>query len=108
MLRTNPILHNPFKEIRGYVDERHKLKLEDELAWALIHLMQAGRLGCSPESLMAPGLSQLICELRKVGIGIKTVRAKDLKGRGFRLRYVLHSDILITGIDLTEAFNYAD
>lgn len=108
MLRTNPIIQNPFKEIRGYVDERHKLKLEGDLAWTLIHLMQAGRLGCTPEGLIIPGLSQFICQLRKAGIGIETVRAKDRKGRGFSLRYILHSEILITGIDLTEAFNYAD
>ncbi|KFG67144.1 hypothetical protein [Microvirga sp. BSC39] len=107
MLRTNPIFYNPFKEIRGYIDERLKLKLEAELAWILIRLMHAGKVGCTPANLMGPSLSRFICELRKAGIGIKTVRTKSTDGRGFGVRYVLHSGIIITGVDLKETFNDA-
>jgi hypothetical protein len=45
----NPINNNPFEEIRGYVDDRHRLKLEGDLAWVLIHLMQAGLMRRPPQ-----------------------------------------------------------
>ncbi|WP_457091744.1 winged helix domain-containing protein [Microvirga sp. P5_D2] len=105
---TNPMINNPFKEILGYADDRHKLKLEGDLAWVLIHLMQAGRVGCTPVGLMAPGLSLFIGELRKAGVAIDTVRTKQPMQGGFRLRYILRSNIIITGINLTKAYNYAE
>jgi hypothetical protein len=106
-VKINPIVNNPFKEIRGYIDGRRKFTVERDLAWALVHLMEAGMAGYTLDGGMAPLSSEEICKLRRMGMEIETVRSKVPGGQvGFRLRYVLRSAIAITEIQLTEKFRY--
>jgi hypothetical protein len=104
--KINPIVRNPFEEIRGYADGR-KFVLEGHLAWTLIQFMQAGDQGCTPADLMAPGLSQIVHQLRKVDLTFATIPENDPRiGKGFRLRYVLRSKVSITDFTLKAGYRY--
>src|SRR5215213_2361665 len=108
MLRINSYKHKPFKKICGYADDRYKLELEDDLAHALSHLIEAGELGCAPADLNISSLSQRISQLRSVGVRIKSVRTNNpATGKGLHLRYVLGSNIVITGFELNKEDRYA-
>lgn len=103
----NPIVHNPFKEIRGHIDGRHKFAVKGSLAFAVVYLMEAGMAGYTLGGFMAPFGSDAVSKLRKLGMVIETGRS-NVPGGGvhFRLRYVLRSQISITEIKLTEKFRY--
>jgi hypothetical protein len=108
MLRINSYKHKPFKKIYGYADDRYKLELEDDLAHALSHLIEAGELGCAPADLNISSVSQRISQLRSVGVKIKSVRTNNpAAGKGLHLRYVLGSNIVITGFELSKDVRYA-
>jgi hypothetical protein len=107
MLRITPNKHKPFKKIYGYADDCYKLELEDDLANALSHLIQAGELGCTPADLNISSVSQRISQLRNAGVKVKTVRANNpATGKGLHLRYVLGSTIVITGFELNKEGRY--
>ncbi len=101
MLRINPFTHKPFKKIYGYADDYYKLELEDDLANVLSRLMEAAELGCAPADLRISSVSQRISQLRNMGVKIKSVRANNpAAGKGLHLRYVLGSNVVITGFEL--------
>jgi hypothetical protein len=101
MLRINPFTSKPFKKIYGYADDRCKLALEKDLANTLGRLIEAGELGCAPADLNISSVSQRISQLRSMGVKIKSVRANNpAAGKGLHLRYVLGSNIVITGFEL--------
>jgi hypothetical protein len=91
----------PFKKICGCADDRYKFELEEDLATALSHLIEAGELGCAPADLNISSASQRISQLRSAGLKIKSVRTNNpAAGKGLHLRYVLGSNIVITGFEL--------
>jgi hypothetical protein len=107
MLRINSYKHKPFKKIYGYADDRYKLELEDDLAHALSYLIEAGELGCAPADIKISSVSQRISQLRSVGVRIKSVRTNDpAAGKGLHLRYVLGSNVVITGFELSKEGRY--
>lgn len=91
----------PFKKICGYADDRYKFELEEDLANVLSRLIEAGDLGCAPDDLNISSVSQRISQLRNAGVKIKSVRTNSpAAGKGLHLRYVLVSNIVITGFEL--------
>lgn len=101
MLRINPFTHKPFKRIYAYADDLYKLELEDDLANVLSRLIEAGELGCAPADLNISSLSQRISQLRSMGVKIKSVRTNNpATGKGLHLRYVLGSNVVLTGFEL--------
>ena len=101
MLRINLYPHKPFKKIYGYVDDLYKLELEGDLVNVLSRLKEAGNLGCAPADLNISSVSQRISQLRNLGVKIKSVRMNNpAAGKGLHLRYVLGSNIVITGFEL--------
>jgi hypothetical protein len=108
MFRINSYKHKPFKKIYGYADNLYKLEVEDDLANVLSRLMEAGELGCAPTDLNISSVSQRISQLRGVGVQIKSVRTNNpATGKGLHLRYVLGSNIVITGFELNKEDRYA-
>ncbi|SDG18787.1 winged helix domain-containing protein [Pelagibacterium luteolum] len=73
------------------------------VAWALLHLLNAGPKGITVIERPAPRWSQYIMLLRRSGVAIET-RDEPHEGdfAGHHGRYILHSRVTVAGGNLTE------
>jgi hypothetical protein len=72
-------------------------------AWALVRLVGAGEIGCTPIDHPGPRWSHYIHKLRRAGLAIETVEERHAGPYpGRHARYVLRSPVAVVSIALKE------
>ena len=83
--------------------ETRSVALTGREAWALLNLIEAGTIGCTPITTPGPRWSDYVFRLRKDGFKVETI-TEDHGGpfAGTHARYVLHDQVAIDGGNLKD------
>lgn len=76
------------------LDEQEQIRVEGRVAWTLLQLIEAGKVGCTPIERPAPRWSDYVFQLRALGVGIETILEKHAGPfPGNHGRYILRSSV---------------